>query len=655
MFMEYYRENYSFKLFISFSAAVAVLTVFYAFMAGNTGRDALTEALLRQGTAAADVFSHNLAMEGIFSEDSCYIEYLAKKIMKREKVVGASVFNEEMEVLFSSEEHGTDRVPENIESLMKGLRESESSIEYADGKIIVWKPILDGSNVTLRDDLNNEPKIMSGAVRVMLDGREIANAGSSKIREFAIGGLVFWLVVTGFSFFLSRRMAMPAERIAENMRKFGETGEFDEPETPRSGDLGSLASSFSAMARNLRGKLLACRDELKNHMVVFENAPDASVVFKVGGQIVRANSKAAKMLGYDSVEQMTGEENTWYGHMAFPGREGFREYMARADRCGTVPPRKFTLAHKDKSIQVPAEVTISPVHREKGEPEMFVLNAREASACMEMEKEKKLKWERMGDEKVKSAVSALLANAVHEINNPANYVTLNTPLVMEIWEGVTPILNRRMDRIGDYQVTKGFMYSEVREILPKICSFIMEGGLRIGQIVSDLRRFSDDSAPLANFRNVDVNEAISSAIAFTDHLIKDSTKNFTFSSTELPPVYGNFRLIDQLAANLIKNACQALPDREKGIFVSTYHDRICNKVVILVHDEGVGIPPEDLPSVFDPFFSTKRGNGGTGLGLSVCNRIVENHGGKIEIESTLGEGTRVKVMFPLDICSRAWD
>ena len=99
---------------------------------------------------------------------------------------------------------------------------------------------------------------------------------------------------------------------------------------------------------------------------------------------------------------------------------------------------------------------------------------------------------------------------------------------------------------------------------------------------------------------------------------------------------------------MIQNACQALPNTEKAIRVSSSWDKENSNVVVTVQDEGRGIPKESLPHIIDPFFTTKQDSGGVGLGLSISSRIVEEHGGKMTFKSRLQEGTTVEVILPIN-------
>ncbi len=100
--------------------------------------------------------------------------------------------------------------------------------------------------------------------------------------------------------------------------------------------------------------------------------------------------------------------------------------------------------------------------------------------------------------------------------------------------------------------------------------------------------------------------------------------------------------------NLIQNACQALPDAQKGIFIAVQFDPIESNIVIKVRDEGMGIPPETLMHITDPFFTTKHDSGGVGLGLSISSKIIEEHGGTLHFESEMGAGTTAIISLPVD-------
>ncbi|MGB0647620.1 MAG: sensor histidine kinase, partial [Bradymonadia bacterium] len=108
-------------------------------------------------------------------------------------------------------------------------------------------------------------------------------------------------------------------------------------------------------------------------------------------------------------------------------------------------------------------------------------------------------------------------------------------------------------------------------------------------------------------------------------------------------VEGDAKQLRQVFWNLLNNASQAMPD---GGEVDIEARRVGTEVIVLVCDHGVGIEQEHLEHIFDPFYSTK--DAGTGLGLALVQRIVEDHSGRVLVDSVAGEGTRVSVILPID-------
>ncbi len=120
---------------------------------------------------------------------------------------------------------------------------------------------------------------------------------------------------------------------------------------------------------------------------------------------------------------------------------------------------------------------------------------------------------------------------------------------------------------------------------------------------------------------------------------------------EVPTVMASPSQIQRLLLNLLTNARQATGENG-SIKIKLATEPKSNSVVITIRDSGPGIPSEVLPKIFDPFFTTKSGpdasgKGGTGLGLSACKDIVENHKGRIRVESTVGKGTAFCIRMPV--------
>ncbi len=244
------------------------------------------------------------------------------------------------------------------------------------------------------------------------------------------------------------------------------------------------------------------------------------------------------------------------------------------------------------------------------------------------------------------SLGILTSGVAHEINNPNHSIMSNASLLADAWTDIRPLLEREYEASGDF-VIAGFDYSRAREEFPKILHDIMSGSRRIEAIVSELRDYARYN-PEGTRTPIDLQPVIESACHLLASMIKKSTDHFDLSlEANLPKITANRQRIEQVLINLIQNACQALPDSRKAVSVTAAHSPENRAVTIIVNDEGTGIPPEHLKHLGDPFFTTKRATGGTGLGLSVSFNIVREHGGTLDFVSIPGKGTRAQLTLPV--------
>ncbi|MDY0190213.1 MAG: ATP-binding protein [Desulfuromonas sp.] len=147
--------------------------------------------------------------------------------------------------------------------------------------------------------------------------------------------------------------------------------------------------------------------------------------------------------------------------------------------------------------------------------------------------------------------------------------------------------------------------------------------------------------------SVDINSVVQTAIRLLDNQIKKSTYNFHCQlGTNLPQIHASAQRVEQVVVNLLLNACQALQQPQQAIWVTTAYSAESAELSIRVQDEGCGIAADKLDFLMDPFFTTKREQGGTGLGLSVSAGIAKSHGGRLEFSSTLGSGMVATLYLP---------
>jgi polar amino acid transport system substrate-binding protein len=270
---------------------------------------------------------------------------------------------------------------------------------------------------------------------------------------------------------------------------------------------------------------------------------------------------------------------------------------------------------------------------------------REIAERQHAEEELRLNQQQLLQADKMAALGVLVSGVAHEINNPTGLILLEVPTLKRFQADAAKVLEQYYRENGDFSCG-GLPYSRMREEIPRSLEKLQEAGKRIKRIVDDLKDFARQGDSALN-EIVDLNVVSQAAVRLVEPTIRKATTRFSaVYAEELPGIRGNAQRIEQVLVNLILNACQALPDNSRAIKLSTGHDRENDSVTIRLRDEGSGISPENLARLTDPFFTTKREMGGTGLGLSVSAGIVKEHGGRLEFDSTPGRGTVVTLTLP---------
>jgi signal transduction histidine kinase len=179
---------------------------------------------------------------------------------------------------------------------------------------------------------------------------------------------------------------------------------------------------------------------------------------------------------------------------------------------------------------------------------------------------------------------------------------------------------------------------------------ILKGSQRAALIISSMLGFARNNS--THREVVDLVDLVEEVLVLTE---KDLSKHHVqvekkyFSRPRAPVLRGQ---IEQILLNLIINARQAMP-RGGRLTLEVRENATTQMAEVRVSDTGVGIPPEQLRLIFEPFYTTKEpdehGHGGSGLGLSVCRQIIEQHHGRIRVESLPGKGSKFTVKLPLKV------
>jgi two-component system, NtrC family, sensor kinase len=222
-----------------------------------------------------------------------------------------------------------------------------------------------------------------------------------------------------------------------------------------------------------------------------------------------------------------------------------------------------------------------------------------------------------------AAVGQLAAGVAHEINNPLTAIIANAQLLQQDILSQTGLQDK----------------ADMEESL----DLILQAGARAIQVVRNLLNFARKER--YELVATDINENIRQALSLLHHEIIGRSVELVFDPGEIPSIQASPNHLQGVWLNLIVNAMDSFGDTQGNIHIQTSQNG--NMIQVKVSDNGKGIPAERISRIFEPFYTTKAPNRGTGLGLSVCHRIVKQHGGHILVDSQIDVGTEFTVVLPV--------
>ncbi|MGO9312719.1 MAG: PAS domain S-box protein [Syntrophobacteraceae bacterium] len=383
----------------------------------------------------------------------------------------------------------------------------------------------------------------------------------------------------------------------------------------------------------------ALRESEEKYRNLVMRAGDGIIV--VQDDLIRfANDKMTEILKF-SREELVGME--YEKTIAHEEREVVMDRYRRRIQGEKLESIYESRALTSDGNTVNVELNAGVINYE-GRPADFIY-VRDITERKRIADEKRRQEEQLIEADKLVALGTLVSGVAHEINNPNNSIMLNTPILRDAWQGVQPILDEYLDTCGDFRIA-GMPYTLFKGYLADIIQDVRKSSNRIKVIVDDLKNFARHN-PSELTEQVDVKEVGRASLNLVSNNITHSTRQLQVEYGEgLPWITGSFQRLEQVMVNLIQNSCHALEDQDRAIRISTKYLSDEGQVQIQVCDEGHGIKPEHMSKIMDPFFTTKRGSGGTGLGLSVSLRLIQEHRGKIGFESEVGRGTTATILLP---------
>jgi PAS domain S-box-containing protein len=362
---------------------------------------------------------------------------------------------------------------------------------------------------------------------------------------------------------------------------------------------------------------------------IVETANEGIWLLDADARVTFANAQMGEMLGYRP-DELRGRQK--WDFLFDEDRDRARALFERR-RAGVSEQADVRFRHRDGhevwtlmsarpvtddagAFQGALDMFTGVTERKRAETALQEVAAQREQALAELRATTQQLWQAAR----LAGVGELAASIAHELNNPLGTVSLRV-------EGILAKTPAEDPRRKPLEVVE----QEVE---------------RMASLVSNLLQFS--RAGRDQVSTVDVCDEVAKTIdLISHHLRKRQIRVEPDFAADVPAIHADRQQLRQVFLNLFTNAADAMPEGGRLTpRVRTGELPAVPAVVIEVADTGGGIPADLLPRVLDPFFTTKEEGKGTGLGLAICKRIVEQHQGKLEIESEVGIGTTIRITLP---------
>lgn len=384
------------------------------------------------------------------------------------------------------------------------------------------------------------------------------------------------------------------------------------------------------------------KDSEEKYRLIYENATDGILLIQKG-KIILVNPATVEILeelprnliGKQFYDLVLKEDREWVEQKFKKKLEGSDQEVFHVKVVLNKKKPKW-LELKPTNISwygEPANLVfvsnITP--RKQAEEDLKKLNESLEKRIQEEVRQVELQQQLLMQKSKLESIGELSAGLAHEINQPLLSFSMG--------------LENMLMSINSEKPDKTYLKNKMQLLFKDID--------RIKNIIEHVRTFSRDQQN-SNFKTVNVNQTIVDALSMTSQQLKEQDIDLELECAEKELfIHGNHYRLEQVILNLISNARYAVVEKAKEINQQGYRKLIrikCykedDKIILSIRDNGIGISDENLPVVFNPFFTTKSDDKGTGLGLSICYGIVKEMNGEITAVSELGNFTEIIVYLP---------
>lgn len=448
--------------------------------------------------------------------------------------------------------------------------------------------------------LNDRP---FGAIRLGLAGSLLWRELSPAVRQSLLLAVLAFPLAWAVAYVLSNLVVVSLRQIAQGVERMAR-GEFDTAfASSRDDEVGQIAAQLNLLGRQVQEDRSSLIDEKARLEGIVRRLEDAIILLNSEQAVIFANPAAETLLARPLVNAV-GQSLTQILGEAHPLVEAVAESFQQQK-----PVRNRTIqlsGYRNAPLDILAS-TFPVLDRDSIVGGMILLKNTEPLRQIQSLIDYSRKLAELGK---------LTSGVAHEIKNPLNAMVIHLELLKQKLNDPPETVARGLELLG----------GEVR---------------RLDRMVQGFLRFVRPQA--LELRPLNLNSLLQEVVRLTEAQGAQGGVTFALRLDDtIPPINGDHELLRQAFLNLVLNACQAMPD---GGTVTLATDQIVDGVIRAhVIDGGIGIRPDDLDKIFRLYYTTKPD--GNGIGLSLVYRIVQMHGGRIDVDSRVGHGTTMTVTFP---------
>ena len=435
-------------------------------------------------------------------------------------------------------------------------------------------------------------------------------------------------------FLFKTNLIRPLQALQRGMEK-ANAGDLEVTINPQFNDeIGALTQYFNGMLQSIQ-------KAESNFRALADNARDGILIVLDQGRIAYTNNSAKQIIGHSRSELLNipiGEVIRLQDRRMRP--ESLWKILEEPGKSQHLEANVL----KDGKVRGPVEMTISRTYWH-GIPASVVM-LRDITDRRRREEEDRQYQKRLIQTDKLTTLGILAGAVAHDISNPNQVILADSRILHRAWSQIHPNLTGQISKQEQFLIA-GFRQEEFVANVAGWLRHILANSEKIDSIVKEWKSYIRNEPQ--EMSRVNLSAVVRSAVELMSYHINRATDAFSLRLEEpIPNIRGNAQQLEQVVINLILNACQALPDREKTVEVATSADRDRDSVLLRIRDQGCGISEEDLQRITEPMFTTKKESGGIGLGLYITDSIVREHRGTLRFASAPGRGTRVVVTFPTE-------